>query len=216
MSYLVIAATVTEIAPFLDYFRKSDDPFEKSIVEVLITGVGLTATTFSLTKQIHTRRPGIVIQAGIGGCFDRDVPLGSVFAIKQDTIADQSVMESGKLKTVFDLSLVSPNKHPYKNGWLINRNNLFKELKLKKARAITINEITTGRQKIELYRQAFNPLIESMEGAALHYVCLNENIPFIQLRSVSNYIGERNKSRWKMKEAVVNLNHELIKLLNTL
>ncbi len=25
---------------------------------------------------------------------------------------------------------------------------------------------------------AFNPVVESMEGAALHYTCLMENIPF--------------------------------------
>ena len=55
-----------------------------------------------------------------------------------------------------------------------------------------------------------------MEGAALHYVGLMEKIPFIQLRAVSNYTGERNKKKWKMKEAIVNLNNELIRLLNKL
>ncbi len=48
-----------------------------------------------------------------------------------------------------------------------------------------------------------------MEGAALHYVCLQEQIPFVQIRSVSNYVGERDKTKWKMKEAIENLNTEL-------
>jgi futalosine hydrolase len=55
-----------------------------------------------------------------------------------------------------------------------------------------------------------------MEGAALHYVCLMEKIPFIQLRSVSNYIAERNKKNWNMKESIGNLNQALIKLLASL
>jgi futalosine hydrolase len=58
--------------------------------------------------------------------------------------------------------------------------------------------------------------VESMEGAALHYVCLSEKIPFLQLRGVSNYAGERNKSKWKLKEAIGNLNKELIRLLEDL
>ena len=52
-----------------------------------------------------------------------------------------------------------------------------------------------------------------MEGAAMHYVCLMEKIPFLQLRSISNYIGERNKRKWNMNESIINLNNELIKLI---
>ncbi len=37
-----------------------------------------------------------------------------------------------------------------------------------------------------------------------------EKIPFIQIRSVSNYIAERNKKNWNMKESVINLNNELV------
>jgi futalosine hydrolase len=52
-----------------------------------------------------------------------------------------------------------------------------------------------------------------MEGAALHYTCLMENIPFIQLRAVSNFVGERDKNKWKMKEAIAVLNEKLRRIL---
>jgi len=84
---------------------------------------------------------------------------------------------------------------------------------LKKATGISVNEITTDKKKVNLYRKSFNPVVESMEGAALHYVSLMEKIPFIQIRSISNYIAERNKCNWNMKEAVENLNKELISIL---
>ena len=47
-----------------------------------------------------------------------------------------------------------------------------------------------------------------MEGAALHYTCLMEKIPFIQLRSISNYIAERDKTKWDMKRSIINLNND--------
>jgi futalosine hydrolase len=55
-----------------------------------------------------------------------------------------------------------------------------------------------------------------MEGAALHYTCLMEKIPFIQLRGISNYITERNKKNWDMKQSILNLNKELIGMIEEL
>jgi futalosine hydrolase len=55
-----------------------------------------------------------------------------------------------------------------------------------------------------------------MEGAALHYVCLMEEIPFLQIRSVSNLLGDRDKKGWKLKEAIEELNESLIALIQKL
>lgn len=214
MNYLIIAATPIEIAPFLGELRAGK--IIPADIDVLITGIGLTATTYSLMEQLRIKKPGIVIQAGVGGCFDRTIPLGKVLAVKMESIADQSVIELNKLKTLFDLKLVPQNSFPFKRGWLVNNSSVLKKVNLKKVIGISVNEITTSPQKVKFYKKTFNPVVESMEGAALHYVCLKEKIPFIQLRSISNYIAERNKRNWNMKESIINLNNELIRLLNNL
>jgi futalosine hydrolase len=41
-----------------------------------------------------------------------------------------------------------------------------------------------------------------------------EKIPFIQLRGISNQVGERDKSNWKITESIALLNEHLIKLIN--
>ena len=214
-NYLVIAATAREIMPFLDHYRDTaNNRIDGPGIDILITGIGLVATTYSLTRQLHTRRPDLIIQAGLAGSFDQAISLSSVVVVKQEAIADQSVLESGELKTVFDLGLARPNQFPFSKGCLPNKTAIIKKLKLQKVNAITVNEITTSKQKIGLYRQKFDPVIESMEGAALHYVGLMEKIPFIQLRSISNYIAERNKKNWELEKSIKNLNNELIRLLD--
>jgi futalosine hydrolase len=55
-----------------------------------------------------------------------------------------------------------------------------------------------------------------MEGAALHYVARESNIPFIQIRAISNYIGERDKANWQMKLAIDNLNQTLLNYIDSL
>src|SRR6266487_4030279 len=215
MDILLISATAREIQPFFEYYRNTK---RTQNIDILITGIGLTAATYHLLKQITLKRPGLVIQGGVAGCFDEKIPLGEVVAVKKEVIADQSVIVpvatgTEKLKTLFDLELVPRDQFPFTKGWLVNNHDILEKTNLKKVKAISVNEITTSEQRVKFYKDAFDPVIESMEGAALHYTCLMEKIPFIQLRSISNYIAERNKTKWDMKTAICNLNNELIKLV---
>ena len=208
---LVVAATAKEINPFIEFTRTGDI----NNADILISGIGLTASTYHLAKQLALKKYDLVIQAGVAGCFDLRIPLGAVVAVKQDTIADQSVVELQKLKTLFDLNLVPQDQYPYKKGWLLNTNKeVLKKTKLKIVKGISVNQISTSKQMIKFYRDVFDPVTESMEGAALHYVCLIENIPFVQIRSISNYIGERNKKKWDMMDSIANLTDTLIKTIN--
>ena len=55
-----------------------------------------------------------------------------------------------------------------------------------------------------------------MEGASLHFIGRDLTIPFMQIRAVSNYVGERDKTKWKIDLAISNLHNELTKLLKQL
>jgi futalosine hydrolase len=210
---LVAAATAKEINPFLSGIKQGK--FNTKNIDILISGIGLTASTYHLAKQLALKKYDLVIQAGVAGCFDLRIALGEVVAIKQDAIADQSVVELEKLKTLFDLKLVPQDQYPYKKGWLINPNkDVLKKTKLKIVKGISVNQISTSKQMIKFYRDVFDPVTESMEGAALHYVCVMENVPFVQIRSISNYIGERNKKKWDMNDSISNLNQSLIRIID--
>ena len=208
---LVVAATAKEIEPFISLARAGNF----TNVDILISGIGLAASTYHLTKQLALKKYELVIQPGVAGCFDFIIDLGQVVAVKEDTIAVQSVVELEKLKTLFDLKLVPRDQYPYQKGWLINPNKeILKQSELKLVKGISVNQISTSKQMIKFYRDVFDPVTESMEGAALHYVCLMESIPFLQIRSISNYIGERNKAKWNMMDSIINLNNVLIRIIN--
>ncbi|HVM88222.1 MAG TPA: futalosine hydrolase [Puia sp.] len=210
MRILIIAATRFEIQQSIDFFQVNSSAFPHHSFSFLITGVGAVPTTYSLTKEVDKNKADLVIQAGLAGCFDNR-NLTDTVIIKEDSFADLGVMENNSFKTVFDLNLAGENEFPYTDAVLVNPNKkLLDILPLEKLTAITVNEITTVGEKIKWYKQKYRPVVESMEGAAFHYVCLQENIPFVQLRSISNYIGERDKSKWKLKEAIASLNKNLL------
>ena len=214
MNCLLVSATPFEIAPFLEKWNQNKAPHPDLKLDVLVSGIGLTATAYAVTRQLQLKKYDWAIQAGIGGCFNRELPLGSVVTVGRDTLADQGVLENKTFKTVFDMKLAPENKFPYTKGWLVNpHKDLLKKTGLKTVKGISINEITTGGPRTRLLEEKYGAVAESMEGAAFHYACLMEGLPFVQVRSLSNYIGERNKAKWKMKEAIAALNEVLEELI---
>jgi futalosine hydrolase len=184
--------------------------------EFLVTGIGLTATTYSLSRRIYKQKPDFIIQAGIAGGFDTGIKINEVVAIHKDYIGDLGVEESGKFRSVFDLGLIAENQPPWQNKALINQNAIVNNCGLKVVNSATVNEISTNNNRINYYRDQLNVQVESMEGAALHYVCISENIPFIQIRSISNFAGERDKKNWDLKNSIAHLNEELMRIIKTL
>ena len=181
------------------------------------SGIGLLASSVSLMKMFVQETPSLIIQVGIAGCFDKKVPLGKVYALKDDFAGDIGVMENKVWKDLFDLKLDKPNDSPYEkkslpNPWLSQYNLL----KLPTKKGVTVNTISTDKNKIDLYSGRYKATLESMEGAALHYMGRDLNTPFIQIRAVSNYVGERNKAKWNMQEAIYNLNETLLQYLDAL
>ena len=211
MRLLVCAATQFEVEATITFLNKH--PEYKTKVDVLITGVGLTAATYQLTRRILSEKPRFIIQAGICGSLDNYLSPGDVVVVENESIGDLGVVENGSFSSLFNLGLVQLNQEPWTNGRLSNNISVLKKTGLTIVDGVTINEITTSAERISFYREQLKANIETMEGAALHYVCLCEKIPFLQLRGVSNYVGERNKNKWALREAIANLNIELQRIL---
>jgi futalosine hydrolase len=105
-----------------------------------------------------------------------------------------------------DLGLEDKIDSVLKDGFIINATAVPEEFKdLLRVNAATVNSLQT-EPKINTERsQKFNAQVESMEGAALSYVCAQYQLPYVQLRAISNYAGERDKSKWEIAKAVEGL-----------
>jgi futalosine hydrolase len=214
MNILLVSATTFEIEPTLQMIEKKD-LFCNAAVEVLITGIGSVNTTYMLTSAVLTKRPHLVLQAGLAGSFNyEEIPAGKAVLVKYDAFGDLGMEEKGKFTTVFDAGFAGKNHFPFTDGWLINPHPLLNNSHLPVVKSVTINKVSDNMIQQQQLVNTFAAQTETMEGAALHYVCLQQDIPFIQLRSISNEVGERDKSKWKIKESVENLNIELVRFLS--
>jgi len=215
MQILLAAATSFEIQPTIDYLflREQAGGDRVHSVTSLITGVGGLATSFALTRQVERHRPDLVLQAGIAGCFTGK-PAGEVLVVREEVLADLGVWEDRGFKSLFDMRLADRDGLPFIDGRLVNPYNALIALTgLQPVRGMTINEISTDAEKIRWHQQNTAAIVESMEGGPLHYVCLQAGVPFLQLRSVSNAVGVRDKTKWNIPLAIARLNETLVSLL---
>lgn len=199
MKILLVSSTQQEIEPFLQQKRHMD---------VLISGVGIASATYNITKQLLHHRYDLVIQAGVAGLFsangdgqNRLPQMTEVVAVSKDVFGDLGAYEEQQFKSINDLQLSNDLE------WLHNHNQpLLDKLPYKKVAGLTVNTVTDDKAIISALQHKWGADIESMEGAVLHYVCTEKEIPFIQLRAVCNHVGERDKSKWQLKEAITKLN----------
>lgn len=207
MNVLIVAATDFEIEPFIQQKKKAD---------ILVTGFGIPATIFNLTKKLMSKNYDLAIQAGIAGTFNETFSLSEVVVVKEDCFGDIGMEEKGRFYSLFDNGFLKENEFPFSDGKLFNHSKILEKNSLSKAKAVTINKISDDIFHNKMLHEKFNSEIETMEGAAFHYVCLQQKINFLQLRSISNKVGERDKSKWKLKPSIENLNKELIKIIGNL
>jgi futalosine hydrolase len=214
MDILLLSATQLEIQPVLTALEPTGYRRNGHAIFTVISGVGQVAACCALTEMLCRQRPDAVIQAGIAGVFNSLHGLGAVVQVQQDCFGDLGIEEGGRFHTLFDKGLAQHNERPYTDGWLVNDSALLHHLPLPKVKAVTVNKVSDSPAQARQLWDGFAPAIESMEGAALHYACLLAGVPFLQLRGISNAVGERDKSRWETDKAIRNLNDTVLQLVD--
>ncbi len=220
MRILLVAASLMEVKLIAEElnFVKEKNNFLKSYqlngnkIDILISGIGMTFTTFHLTNTLQHSTYDLVINIGIAGSFSRDLKIGQVVNVISEEFADLGIEDRNRFLTLFDSGFIKPDEFPFENGIIRNNDHTF-GLDLPKVRGLTTNKSHGRESSINYLFTKFNAHTESMEGAAVFYVCKWMGIPFIQLRSISNFIEARDSSKWDIPLALDGLKLTVLKVL---
>ena len=185
-------------------------------ISQLITGVGSISTAWAIKQWLSmNEKPDLAINGGIAGSFRDEYGTGDVVMPVTDRFADAGIEDGNNFLTLAEAGLAGTNEFPFRNGSLNADKKYFDIMNslVRPVNAITVNTATgteTTRNKLV---QKFNPDIETMEGATFFYICSRENIPFMALRAISNMVGPRDKSKWKILLALDNLSYKLNEII---
>ncbi|MDP4282100.1 MAG: futalosine hydrolase [Bacteroidota bacterium] len=223
MKILIVTATPLEIRPLLDQLILSEVmndhltcySYQDASIHFLITGIGMVQTAYYTTRQLALDHYDFAINAGICGSYHTGIQVGKVVHVREEIISEMGATNNKDFYSVFQLGLVDPDEYPYHDGKLINdvTINSVCMMKLPQVRGCTVNRINSNEENILRMLERFKPDVESMEGAAFLYSCLMEKVPCLEIRAVSNYVRELDRSNWNVQLALKNLNKTLLKIL---
>jgi futalosine hydrolase len=223
MRVLLVAATEMEVKLLSDecvLIKAVNDNmrshrYKNLEIDILITGIGATFTTFFLTQALLENSYSFVLDTGIAGSLSDQYKIGDVVNVVEEEFADLGIEKEQEFLTLFDSGFLQSNEFPFENRMLKADNHNLAEY-LPRVKGITSN-ISHGRESsIQELKNRFSANVVSMEGAAVFYVCRWLGIPFLQIRSVSNLVVPRSLSKWDIPLALENLKNELIKVLHEL
>lgn len=217
MRILIVAATESELSIFCSqvscvknqWFNINDHE-----VMVLVTGIGPVATTFSLTRELLSCHVDWVINAGIAGSYRQAYPIGSVVNVVEEQFSDLGVDDNGSFCSFYDLGLANLNEFPFKEGVLNNNDFICDDFP--RVRGITSEQSHGSHEAIGKIKKRYSPDIETMEGGAIFFVCLSLKVPFVEIRSISNFVEPRDPQKWNIPLAIQNLAIALNKIINSL
>ena len=226
MKILIVAASNTETKQLSDKLE-----FTQSInnnyqcykygtlgIDILVTGVGSIFTTYYLTKALSANNYDLAINIGIAGSFDYFLEQGFVVNVIQDQFADLGVEENDNFYTLSEKELMNENIYPFRREILKNQGtyDIDEVDSLIPVKSITVNTLIGSLDSVEKLKNKFKPEIMTTEGAAFFYVCLMENIPFLQLRAISNFVEIRKIENWNIPLALKNLSDSILTIFEEL
>jgi futalosine hydrolase len=212
---LVVAATAAEVGPFVSGLSRVADAGPQSArytglgheIDVLITGVGMVAMASWCSRALSTQRFDVALNLGVCGSFRAAFDPGTVVHVVSDCLVELGAEDGNSFLTIQQMNLLAADEFPFTGGRLVNASPpAFAALTaLRQVDGITVSTVHGHEASIARVSERFNPDVESMEGAAFMYACLIHGVPFAQVRAVSNIVERRNRSAWKLNEAIAEL-----------
>jgi len=223
---LALAATEREVRSLKEQLRLTEVyndrftayAFENIAIDVLVSGMGMVAKAYHLGKHLQMEKYDLALNIGIAGSFCKKIALGSVVNVVQDQFSEMGAEDGDRFIDIAGMNFKEFDTYPYAKGILKNDTdfNQYGIAGLKQVCGITSNTIHGKQESISEIIKHFNPDIETMGGAAFLYACLCEKIPCAQIRSASNYVEVRDRSKWEVHLAIDQLTLEVMKIFSYL
>lgn len=202
---LLVAATGAEMRCF--GFKEDLKPgfhfqAKGDAVSALITGVGIPATAFHLGRILNAYPFALALNAGLAGSFDEQIVPGDVVEVTEESFGDLGAEDHENYLDLFQLGLVGRDEFPFNTGRLFPLSGRLPSLGIRQVRGTTVNTVHGAEHSIRAFRNRNTANIETMEGAAFVYACNVMKVPSLQVRAISNRVEARNRSAWKVNQAL--------------
>lgn len=173
-------------------------------------GVGKAAAAAAMTRALLRRTPALVVLYGVCGAYPArhrtgspPVAVGGLCVVVEERLGDEGVLTPAGFQDLAALGLgdcgpyLADARHSARLAEALGG--------LPLVRGCTVSTCSgTDAASADLAART-GADVETMEGAAVALACRQAGVPWVQLRCVSNWTGDRDRGGWDLAGAVARL-----------
>ena len=193
-----------DLAGFLPVYASAVEGAALADLGAVQLGVGKVAAATSMTEQLlRAPRRGVLL-FGIGGayparhCPGAHLQILDLCLIASDRLGDEGVASPqgfSAIENFLSQPAASFRTADFSAG-------LAERLALPLVDAVTVSTCSGSEASSATMCRRSGAMVETMEGAAVAFVCMRYGVPLAHMRSISNFTGDRNRSEWSLTDSV--------------
>lgn len=198
MRVLVMTAVAAEKDAVLRGLRSNPN------FDVVVAGVGSVVAAINTTRALAAAEYGLVISAGIGGGFKGQAEIGSLVVANEIVAADLGSETAEGFSSLEELGFGFTHIKPEaKLVAQVAKAFQAAKLPIKTGPVLTVTTVTgTAATAAKLAARVPGATAEAMEGFGVGCAALNQGLPVLEIRAISNLVGPRERSSWRIPEAL--------------
>jgi futalosine hydrolase len=239
---VVLSATHREIDPFLNSLHGIRQQevgkrpmlsgfYGKQQLHTIISNPGLVNAVQALAVILERIRPSLIIQTGCAGAFKQSgLNIGDIGLATEEIDIHLGLEADAPNQPLRPLPfpVLKANQKEFTNQYPLDRRwteAAFKILAQRFSQAgnavikgpfLTVSTITASDEQAAHLYNNYHACMEQMEGSGTAHLALLYNIPCIEIRCASNWVGNRNLNQWDIPRAASNVAKALLAFFENL
>jgi futalosine hydrolase len=221
-SILIVGAVFQELKPIIEKLNAVQKLsigkrqifcgvlFNQAII-IAQSGVGMLNAVQTVTAVVEKMPVHLIINTGCAGAFsDAGLSIGDIGLATQEidvhigveSALSENLIENLPFPLIQTTSESYYGNYPTSEFYCMMAFDILSQTQpanvhIKMIPFITVSTITASKRRTEQLFTKYQAGMENMEGAGVAHVALLYNKPFLEMRAASNYVGIRDKGKWK-------------------
>lgn len=166
-------------------------------------GIGLVAFGGNLAKLLHTGKYARVVVVGIAGALPHsELGLADTVRVDEECVGDEGYFQSDDFKPYFRRpKIIRATSAEFAPPVIAS---------LRGVRGVSVNTLTESSRVLECRAKFFGAKVEAMEGASAFAVANAFETRIFEIRTISNFTGDLDESRWNLRQSLRALNENIL------
>ncbi|WP_078578131.1 futalosine hydrolase [Salipaludibacillus agaradhaerens] len=179
-------------------------------IDVQTVGVGAVTAAVNTANLLAKHSYDVVINMGVAGGFPNKANIGDAVIATDITAADLGAESDDGFKPIEELGFGQSALRSDKamGERLTQELNTRCTFSIHSGPVATLSTVTgTAKTLNELEKRVPGVVAEAMEGFGVAMAAHIASVPFLEIRTISNLVGPRDKSAWRLDVALRSLEH---------